>query len=57
MKNALLLCAVSIFSLHTLAQDHKDYILALSVELYMNTSAQVSCENFATKFKIGIAHR
>jgi hypothetical protein len=29
----------------------KNYILALSVDLYMNTSSRVPCDNFATVFE------
>ena len=51
-RSFILICVISLFSLSSTGQKtDKDYILALSVELYMNTSAQVSCDNFATAFK------
>jgi hypothetical protein len=39
-------CSISLFA----QESSKNYILALSVDLYMNTSSRVACDNFATVF-------
>ncbi|SRR5260221_8821350 len=50
--NIGLVCLIILFSKPSFAQsNNRDYILALSVELYMNTIFSVPCDNFATMFK------
>jgi len=50
-KNIFLVGLLFFSSIGLYAQsNNKNYILALSVELYMNTSSRVSCDNFATAF-------
>ena len=53
MKVNIILIVVSIlFSLTAYTQNNKSgYIFALSVDLYINTSSRVSCDNFATVFE------
>lgn len=52
MKNIIVLTGLFIFlSLLSSAQEgHKNYILVLSVDLYMETPARILCDNFATAF-------
>jgi hypothetical protein len=53
MKKGIILIIFFVFySVLSFSQDRdRNYILALSVELYMNTSSRVECDNFLTEFK------
>lgn len=51
MKTNIILVILHFFLSTCLAQeDKKAYILVSSVDLYINTSSRVSCENFETVF-------
>jgi hypothetical protein len=50
-RHFILTSLLLIYSAISFAQNNnKNYILALSVDLYMNTSSRISCDNFATAF-------
>jgi hypothetical protein len=53
MKKHIILIGLFLsYSITLFAQgDNKNYILALSVDLYMNTSSRVACDNFAVVFE------
>jgi hypothetical protein len=50
-KSAILIELFLSYSITLFAQENsKNYILALSVDLYIETPARVTCDNFATAF-------
>ena len=53
MKRHIILAGLFLsYSVTLYAQGNsKNYILAMSVDIYMNTSSRVSCDNFATVFE------
>jgi hypothetical protein len=52
MKIYILIGLLFSYQVTVTAQERSNnYILALSVDLYMNTSSRISCDNFATIFE------
>lgn len=47
LAGLFLSCSITLFS----QENNKNYILAMSVDLYMNTSSRVACDNYATVFE------